>query len=154
MTGFIVRRLVLAIPVLFGILTITFILVHLIPGDPCHAILGERASPAVCQEYIRHNGLDQPITSHLAVYITHAGQGDFGTSLRYGRRVVDLLIERMAITIELGMCAMIFATLVGIPLGILSAYRHNSAIDVGTMIGANIGVSMPVFWLGLILSYI
>jgi peptide/nickel transport system permease protein len=154
MAGFIIRRLVLAVPVLFGILAITFILAHLIPGDPCHAILGERASRAICDAYIVHNGLDQPILTQFGVYLSHAVQGDFGTSLRYGRTVLDLLTERMPITVELGMCAMIFATLFGIPLGILSAYRHNSAIDVGTMVGANIGVSMPVFWLGLMLSYV
>jgi peptide/nickel transport system permease protein len=154
MTAFIVRRLVLAIPVLLGILAVTFVLGHLVPGDPCRAMLGERATKQVCDAFIVRNGLDQPIFSQFLIYLGRALQGDLGTSFRYGETVVQLLVERMPTTIELGLVSMIFATLVGVPLGILSAYRHNSAVDVGTMVAANIGVSMPVFWLGLMLSYL
>ena len=81
-------------------------------------------------------------------------QGDLGNSLRYSRSVSDLLAERLPTTVELALTALSFAVIVGVPLGVISAYRHNSAIDVGTMMGANIGVSMPVFWLGLMLAYI
>jgi peptide/nickel transport system permease protein len=154
MAPFILRRLVTAVPVLIGILAITFLLARAIPGDPCRAVLGERATDTICDAYFRRNGLDQPPLVQFGIYVQRMLQGDFGDSLRYGRPVGDLMAERMPVTIELGLAAMTFATLVGIPLGILSAYRHNSAIDVGTMIGANIGVSMPVFWLGLMLAYI
>ena len=154
MSTFILRRLVTAIPVLIGILAVTFLLARAIPGDPCRATLGERATDVVCDAFIRRNGLDQPPLVQFGIYAQRMLQGDFGTSLRYGRSVGDLMAERMPVTIELGFAAMLFATLVGIPLGIISAYRHNSAIDVGTMVGANIGVSMPVFWLGLMLAYI
>jgi peptide/nickel transport system permease protein len=154
MTAFILRRLVTAIPVLIGILAVTFLLARAIPGDPCRAVLGERATDVICEDFFRRNGLDQPPLVQFGIYAQRMLQGDFGTSLRYGRSVGELMAERMPVTVELGLAAMIFATVVGIPLGVLSAYHHNSAIDVGTMVGANIGVSMPVFWLGLMLAYI
>jgi peptide/nickel transport system permease protein len=154
MASFILRRLVSAIPVLIGILAVTFLLARAIPGDPCRAMLGERATDAICDDFARRNGLDQPPLVQFVVYAQRMLQGDFGDSLRYGRPVGDLMAERLPVTIELGLAAIAFATIVGIPLGIISAYRYNSAVDVGTMVGANIGVSMPVFWLGLMLAYI
>lgn len=154
MLTFITRRLIVSIPVLIGILAVTFLLGRLIPGDPCRAMLGERATDVVCDEFNTRMGLDQPLPTQFIVYIGNVLRGDFGTSLRYSRTIPDLLAERLPVTIELGAAAMIFAIIVGVPLGIISAYRHNTAVDVGTMIGANIGVSMPVFWLGLMLAYI
>lgn len=154
MAMFILRRLILAVPVVIGILLITFILQRLIPGDPCRAVLGERATDTVCDAFIERMGLNQPLPVQFAIYSGNILRGDFGTSLRYGRTIVDLMAERLPVTIELGLAAMIFAVVLGIPLGIISAYYRNSAVDVGTMVGANIGVSMPVFWLGLMLAYI
>jgi peptide/nickel transport system permease protein len=153
MAVFLFRRLLSAIPVLFGILLITFALARSIPGDPCRAVLGERATDAVCDAFIARNGLDQPILNQFGIYIRNISQGDLGDSFRFSRPVSTLLAERLPPTIELTVTALIFATSVGIPLGIISAYRHNSAVDVGTMVGANFGVSMPVFWLGLMLAY-
>lgn len=153
MSNFILRRLVLAIPVLFGILFATFMLGRLIPGDPCRAILGEKATDEVCDAFIKRNGLDQPLPVQFTVYVRNISNGDLGDSIRFGRPVTTLLIERLPVTIELAIFALLFAVVLGIPLGIISAYRHNSAVDVTTMIGANIGVSMPVFWLGLMLAY-
>ncbi len=154
MLAFIARRLITSIPVLLGIIAVTFILVHLIPGDPCRAMLGERATKEICDAYKARMGLDQPILSQFTIYVGNLLHGDLGTSLRYQRTITELLAERLPVTMELGFAAMLFAIAVGIPLGIISAYRHNSAVDVGTMLGANIGVSMPVFWLGLMLSYL
>ncbi len=154
MSGFLLRRLIASIPVLLGILAVTFLLGRLIPGDPCRAVLGERATAATCDAFIARNGLNRPWPEQFVIYITNVARGDFGTSLRYSRTIVDLLAERLPVTMELGMAAMIFAITLGVPLGIISAYRRNSAVDVGTMLGANIGVSMPVFWLGLMLAYI
>ena len=154
MASFILRRLLTAIPVLVGILAVTFILARAIPGDPCRAVLGERATDEICDAYFERYGLNEPPLVQFGVYARQMLVGDFGNSLRFSRPVSDLMAERMPVTIELGLAAMSFATIVGIPLGILSAYRHNSAIDVGTMVGANMGVSMPVFWLGLMLAYI
>jgi peptide/nickel transport system permease protein len=154
MISFVVRRLLMAIPVLLGIVFVTFALARVLPGDPCRAALGERATAAVCDAFIKRVGLDQPITVQFYRYMGDVLRGDLGESFRFGRPATQILVERLPTTVELSVSAMIFAVLVSIPLGIISAYWHNSAIDVGTMIGANIGVSMPVFWLGLMLAYI
>lgn len=154
MVQYITRRLLLSIPVLFGILLVTFILGRLIPGDPCKAMLGEKATQAVCDRFMAENGLDQPIPVQLAIYMGDILRGDFGESIRFSRPVTLILIERLPMTIELSMAALTLALLVGIPAGIIAAVRHNSATDVVTMVGANIGVSMPVFWLGLMLAYL
>jgi len=154
MSTFILRRLVLAIPVLFGILLVTFALGRSIPGDPCKAMLGEKATEEVCKPLIEKLGLNQPILNQFVLYTRTVFQGDLGTSFRYGRPVTDLLVERLPVTVELAITALIFAIIVGIPLGVISAYRYNSKLDVVTMVGANVGVSMPVFWLGLMLAFI
>src|SRR4030066_2328890 len=154
MLQYIVRRIFLSIPVLFGILLVTFAMARLIPGDPCRAILGEKATKAVCDQFIREKGLDKPLHIQFGIYVSEMVRGDFGRSFRFGMPVTRLLVERLPMTIELSISAMLVSILVGIPLGIISAVRHNSWVDVVTMIWANIGVSMPVFWLGLMLAYI
>ena len=152
MIQFLVRRLLLIIPVLIGIIFVTFVLVHAIPGDPCRAMLGERATAKVCDAFKERYGLNDNVVVQFGRYFGNLLQGDLGTSIKYGRPVGDILLERLPMTLELALGAMLFATVVGIPLGILSAYRHNSPVDAGTMIVANIGVSMPIFWLGLLLA--
>ncbi len=154
MSTFILRRLILAVPVLIGILAVTFILGRSIPGDPCRAMFGEKATEAVCDAFIARYGLDQPIPVQFGYYVANVVRGDLGDSLRFGRPVTELLVERLPVTFELAVTALVFAIVVGIPLGVISAYRYNSPIDVGTMIGANVGVSMPVFWLGLMLAFL
>lgn len=154
MTKFLTRRTLSAIPVLLGILIVTFTLARMIPGDPCRAILGEKATQETCDRFIREKGLDQPIPVQLGIYMSDVMTGDFGNSIRFNRSVGEILVERLPVTIELGAIALFLAVLIGIPAGLLSAMKRNSAIDVGTMIGANIGVSMPVFWLGLLLAYV
>jgi peptide/nickel transport system permease protein len=151
---FIVRRLLATIPVLFGIVFFVFALARLIPGDPCRAVLGERATDLVCNDFIVRYGLDQPIPVQFGIYLGQLAQGDLGESIKHSRPVTELLIERLPTTIELTFWAMVFAIAVGIPLGLLSAVRHNSPVDVGTMMFANIGVSMPVFVLGLLLAFL
>lgn len=148
------RRIFLSIPVLFGILLVTFVLARSIPGDPCRAILGEKATQEVCDRFIHEHGLDRPIPVQFGIYMRNILSGDFGDSIRFSRPVTVILIERLPLTIELSMIALTIATLVGIPLGVISATRRNSAADVTTMVGANIGVSMPVYWLGLMLAYL
>ncbi|MEX1207006.1 MAG: ABC transporter permease [Acidimicrobiia bacterium] len=154
MLQFVGRRILLAVPVLFGILIATFLLARMIPGDPCRSLLGERASAEACERFARNKGLDEPIPVQLGIYIGDVVQGDFGDSIRFSRPVSQILIERLPMTIELSTAALILALVVGIPLGIVSAMKHNTAVDVGTMMFANIGVSMPVFWLGLLLAYL
>jgi peptide/nickel transport system permease protein len=154
MTQYVLRRILLAIPVILGILIVTFAMARLIPGDPCRAILGEKATRAACERFTREFGLDQPIPVQFWIYIKDLARGDFGDSIRFGRPITTILIERLPLTVELGTIALLIAISVGIPLGIISAVRRNSLIDVFTMIGANIGVSMPVYWLGLMLAYV
>ncbi len=153
MLGYITRRVLLSIPVLFGILLVTFVLARLIPGDPCKAILGEKATAEVCERFKRLHGLDRPIYVQFVVYAGQVLQGEFGNSIRFSRPVTRILIERLPMTIELALGGLIVALLVGIPLGIAAAVRHNTGVDIATMIVANIGISMPVFWLGLMLAY-
>jgi peptide/nickel transport system permease protein len=154
MFEYILRRLLSAIPVLVGILVVTFVLARLIPGDPCHAILGEKATPDACERFARANGLDKPIVVQFGLYASRVLQGDFGESIRFSRPVSLILVERLPVTIELSTAALALALLIGVPAGIVAGVRHNSAIDVGTMMGANLGVSIPVFVLGLMLAYV
>ena len=154
MFQYLVRRLLASIPVLFGILVVTFIIARVIPGDPCKAILGEKATPEVCERFIHEKGLDRPIPEQLMVYMGEVFRGDFGNSIRMNVPVTRLLIERLPTTVELSLAALFVSMLFGVPLGVISAVKHNTWVDVTTMIWANIGVSMPVFWLGLMLMYI
>jgi peptide/nickel transport system permease protein len=147
------RRVVSSLPVIFGVLLVTFALARLIPGDPCKAILGEKATVETCERFNEAKGLNDPIPVQFAIYMKDILRGDFGNSIRFNRPITTILLERLPLTMELSMLAVTIALTVGIPAGIISAIKRNSAVDVFTMIGANIGVSMPVFWLGLMLAY-
>ncbi len=154
MFRYIAQRLLASIPVLIGILFVTFTLARVLPGDPCRAALGERATDELCNAYIKRFGLDRPIITQFGIYMNDMVHGDFGRSFRYGRPVMDLLIERLPVTFELTLAALTLSSVLGVLAGVLSAIRRNSPIDVGTMLLANVGVSMPVFWLGLMLAYV
>ncbi len=155
MLQYITRRIALAVPVLIGILFVTFALARLIPGDPCRAALGERATDVICDAFMERNGLNEPIPTQFMIYLRQILlERDLGESFRFGRPVIDIVVERLPVTIELAITSMIFATILGILFGIISAYWHNSSVDVSTMVGANIGVSVPVFVLGLLLQYV
>ena len=154
MTRFIIRRLIVTIPVLFGIIVLVFIVSRILPGDPCRILIGERATDAVCADFNHRFGYDQPIIQQFFSYLGALAHGNLGTSFRTSLPVGDLLIERLPLTVELASYALLFAIAVGIPLGVISAYRRNSSVDVITMAGANLGVSIPVFVLGLLLAYV
>lgn len=154
MTQYVIRRLLLSIPVILGILVVTFAIARLIPGDPCRSALGEHATEAACTAFARRYGLDQSILVQLGIYMGDILKGDFGESIRFSIPVTRLIVERLPVTIELGVAAMLIAVAIGVPLGVISAVRRNSSIDVATMIGANVGVSMPVYWLGLMLAFV
>ena len=149
-----IRRVLSAIPVLLGILVVAFFLVRAIPGNPCKSILGEKASQESCDRFNKENGLDKPVMVQFFIYMGNVLQGDFGESIRFSRPVMLILVERLPLTMELGFTALVLAILVGIPVGVISAVRQNSFVDVTAMVGANIGVSMPVYWLGLMLAYV
>src|SRR5215470_8512589 len=154
MIQFIIRRLIASIPVLLGIVLLVFVLVRVIPGDPCTATYGEKATPELCAQFAVRYGLDKPIWQQFVIYLGALLQGDLGNSIRLGRPVSDILLERLPVTLELTMLALLFASIFGVIFGVLSATRRNSSADVGTMIFANLGVSTPVFVLGLLLAFI
>ena len=154
MGTYILRRTLASIPVLFGIIIITFILARSIPGHPCERILGEKATLEMCENLLKAKGLDKPILVQFGIYMQEVTRGDFGNSIRFNRPVVQILVERLPATVELSLMAFLIAVVIGIPVGIMSAIYRKSPIDVTTMIGTNLGVSTPVFWLGLILMYV
>jgi ABC-type dipeptide/oligopeptide/nickel transport system permease component len=154
MLQFVLRRLLLSIPVLLGIVFLVFALARLLPGDPCVAALGERATEAICDEFNRRNALDQPIPVQFVTYLGQLASGNLGDSLLQRRPVAEILVERLPVTLELTLFALAFAIVVGVTLGRLSAIRRNSPVDVGTMVLANVGVSIPVFVLGLLLAFL
>jgi peptide/nickel transport system permease protein len=116
--------------------------------------LGEKATLEMCLEFLKAKGIDKPIPVQFVIYMQDVFRGDFGNSIRFNRPVVQILVERLPATIELSLMAFIIAVAIGIPVGILSAIYRRSPFDVTTMVGANLGVSTPVFWLGLILIYV
>ena len=154
MTQFLFRRLILLIPVIFGITFVTFALARILPGDPCYTALGERATAEQCNQYREREGLNDPILVQFGRYLSDIAQGNFGESLKDRRPVMQIVLERLPMTLEVTLGAMLFSSVFGVLLGVISAVRRNTAVDVGTMVGANIGVSMPVFWLGLMLAYL
>jgi peptide/nickel transport system permease protein len=147
------RRLVGAVPVLFGISFLVFLLMHLAPGDPVGLLLGEDATPDGVAR-VRHEwGLDQPLLVQYWQFISRALVGDFGTSLKFGEPVLALIYERLPATIELATVALLVAILISIPIGIYSAIKRDTLFDhAGTGL-ALIGVSLPNFWLGIMLIY-
>ena len=154
MLRFILRRLLLSIPVLFGIIFLVFALARLLPGDPCVAALGERATEQICEQFNARYGLNEPIPIQFVTYLGDLASGDLGDSIRQGRPVAEILVERLPATLELTLFALLFAVVAGVGLGLVSARRRNSPADVGTMVIANIGVSIPVFVLGLVLAFV
>ena len=129
MLRFLARRFILLLPVAIGILLITFIIVRAIPGDPCKAMLGERATEEKCNAFRERYGLNDNVFVQFFRYMVNIGSGDFGDSIRFSRPVTDVIAERLPMTIELTLFAMLFSTTVGIGLGILSALRPNSIAD-------------------------
>jgi len=154
MSRYIIRRLLLTIPVLAGILILVFFLSHILPGSQCRALIGERATDAMCADFDHLHGLDLPVYQQFVNYVAGLAQGDLGASVKTSQPVTTLLIERLPVTIELSFYALLFAVPLGVLLGIVSASRRNSSMDVVTMAGANLGVSVPIFVLGLMLAFV
>lgn len=153
MIQYVLRRLLMAIPVLIGVTFLTFGML-LATGDPTSALAGEHASPALRAAIREELGLDDPLLVQYGRFVWRLLQGDLGTSIMTRSPVQSELKQFFPATIELALAAMILAVLVGIPLGILAGYRHNSFIDLSTTFGALVGVSMPIFWLGLMLLWL
>ncbi len=154
MWRFAARRLVQLIPTLFGVITLVFFMMALSPGDPARIMLGERAGPERLEQLREDLGLNKPLGEQYFLYLRRVVRLDFGNSIKTGRRVMEEISELFPATIELAMSAMIFATVFGILLGVVAARKKNSLLDSLSMTGALVGVSMPVFWLALVLIMI
>ncbi|MDR7426109.1 MAG: ABC transporter permease [Armatimonadota bacterium] len=151
LTTYIARRLALMVLVVFGVLVITFIVSHVIPADPVLAILGGNAPAEKVDALRRELGLDKPLHQQFVAYIWGAVRGDLGRSLRTGRPVWQDIQQYFPATVELTFSAIFLAIILGIPLGVVSAIRRNQVQDHTTRVFSIVGVSMPVFWTGLVL---
>jgi ABC-type dipeptide/oligopeptide/nickel transport system permease component len=148
---YLLRRALLLVPVVFGISAIVFGLSHLIPGDPVMVLLGQEATPAEAARLRSVLGLDQPLPVQYVKWLVRAVQGDLGRTLFGGQQVGDLLKTAVPATLELSIAALLVSLVIALPLGILSAVRRGSVVDVASMLMALLGVSMPVFWSGILL---
>ncbi|WP_346676126.1 ABC transporter permease [Enorma phocaeensis] len=147
----ILKRVLQAIPVLFVVITATFILTRMVPGDPAITMLGPQASPDAVAELREQLGLNEPMWKQYIDYLLGVLQGDFGWSTSYNGDVMPLILSRLPATLSITMTGLIIAALVGIPIGVESALHQNSILDYVFMVVALVGVSMPIFWLGLML---
>lgn len=152
MIQYILKRIWQSVPVIFGVIIITFILMYIIPGDPVVSMVGERFDEARIQELREDLHLNDPIWKQFAVYLGKVVRGDLGTSFITGRPVASDLMQKFPNTALLAASAMFFAVLIGVGIGIVSSLRPNSLLDRGIMILALAGISTPVFWLGLMLA--
>ena len=147
------RRLLGAIPVLLGISFLIFLLMHIAPGDPVSLLLGDDATPADIERTRHEWGLDRPLLVQYWDFLTRAVTGDFGKSLKFNEPVMRLVAERLPATLELAFASLCVAISISLPLGVYSAIKHNSLLDHAGMSVALIGVSLPNFWLGIMLIY-
>ncbi|HEW92086.1 MAG TPA: ABC transporter permease [Thermotogaceae bacterium] len=151
MRKYLIKRSLQVIPTLFFVLFITFMLMKLIPGDPAMVILGPEARAEDVQRFRQQLGLDKPVVVQFFIYLKRVLTGDFGKSLIYKQDVLSLIMERFPTTLTLSTLALFIATVIGIPTGIISAIKHNSFWDLLITILALIGISIPIFWFGMVL---
>ena len=152
MLRYLVRRLALTVPVLLGVATLVFALIHLVPGDPVQSMLGETASQEEVEQ-LRHTlGLDRPLLVQYKSFLVGLARGDLGTSFRFGTPVSQEIRSRLFRTIELAVAAMGVAIAIALPLGIIAAVYRGTAVDHAAMTLALAGISMPNFWLGPLLA--
>jgi peptide/nickel transport system permease protein len=154
MLRYLLRRLLLTIPVLLGVATLVFALIHLIPGDPAQAILGEGATQEEVAQLRARLGLDRPLVVQYGVFLRSVAHGDLGVSLRNGQPVTSQILLRMPATAELAIAAMAVAVLFALPLGIIAAVWRGTAVDYGAMTLSLVGISIPNFWLGPLMAII
>jgi peptide/nickel transport system permease protein len=153
MTRYILRRLLLLVPVLIGVTLFAYGML-LLTGDPASALAGEHATPEMREALRERLGLNDPFLVQYGRFLLRIVQGDLGRSIMTRTPVATELGLFFPATLELAIAAMTIAVLLGVPLGVAAGYRHNTAIDLGTMLGALVGVSMPIFWLALMLLWI
>ena len=154
MLQFVVRRLLLLIPILLGVSILVFLWIRALPGGPAEALLGERASPEAVAQIEKQYGLDRPIYVQYWAYLKQVASGNLGTSIVSRQPITEEIKRRFPATIELALAAMVFAVLCGVPLGFAAAKRYGSAFDHMSLVASLIGISIPIFFLALILKYI
>jgi ABC-type dipeptide/oligopeptide/nickel transport system permease component len=154
MWGYTVRRLIALAPMLAGVVVIVFALMHVIPGDPARVLLGDDATPEAVANLRRSFGLDRPLHEQLVVYFGRVLTFDLGRSLFQSQSVAALIAERLPATVELALLAILISAALGIALGSIAAVKQGSPVDLACMGFAQLGVSMPVFWLGILLMYL
>jgi peptide/nickel transport system permease protein len=145
--------LLLLVPILLGVSLLIFFWIRALPGSPAEALLGERATPQLVQQLRQRYGLDKPVYQQYLSYLKTTLQGDFGVSVATHRKVADEIKQRFPATIELAIAAMLFATVVGVPLGFFAAKRYGGFFDHATLIGSLLGISIPIFFLAILLKY-
>jgi peptide/nickel transport system permease protein len=151
MTTFLLRRIALIVPTLFFVSLLIFGLQQLLPGDPATALAGEDRDPAVIAFIRQKYHLDEPLPVRYALWVKGVAQGDLGESIRIRRPVLDLIAEKLPVTGELALIAVLISLCIGIPAGIIAAVKNGTAIDYGTTMAALWGLSIPNFWLGILL---
>jgi peptide/nickel transport system permease protein len=149
-----IKRFLTIVPVLVGVSLIVFGFIHLIPGDPAVTMLGERATPERVAEIRAQLGLDRPLYTQYLIYVGKISRGDLGASILRGDPVLHDLARRFPATVELALSAITVAVLIGVPMGIVAAVWRNSLFDALSRLIALTGVSMPIFWLGLMLAWV
>jgi peptide/nickel transport system permease protein len=153
MLRYVVRRLLLLVPILIGVSILIFFWVHALPGNPASALLGERATPELVKQYEERYGLDRPLPVQYLDYVKVTIQGDLGTSITTRRSVTSEIRLRFPATIELAIAAMLFAIGIGLPLGFFAAKHYGGVFDNLSLVGSLIGISIPIFFLAIILKY-
>ncbi|UNL95767.1 peptide ABC transporter permease [Paenibacillus polymyxa] len=154
MNSYIVKRLAILIPVLLGMTLIVFSIIHAIPGDPAETILGDKATEQSKQALREQLGLNKPWLQQYGTYLSELARGDLGDSIRTRQPIAREMVPYLAATLELTVASMFFAVVVGMNAGIVSAWKRNSWFDYVSMVIALVGVSMPIFWLGLMEQWI
>ncbi|WP_068498576.1 ABC transporter permease [Paenibacillus kribbensis] len=154
MNAYIVKRLAVLIPVLLGMTLIVFSIIHAIPGDPAETILGDKATEQSKQALREQLGLDKPWLQQYGAYLGELAHGDLGDSIRTRQPIAREMVPYLAATLELTVASMFFAIVVGMNAGIVSAWKRNSWFDYVSMVIALVGVSMPIFWLGLMEQWV
>ncbi|WP_226003419.1 ABC transporter permease [Paenibacillus sp. BJ-4] len=154
MNAYIVKRMAVLIPVLLGMTLIVFSIIHAIPGDPAETILGDKATEQSKQALREQLGLNKPWLQQYGTYLSELAHGDLGDSIRTRQPIAREMVPYLAATLELTVASMFFAVVVGMNAGIVSAWKRNSWFDYVSMVVALVGVSMPIFWLGLMEQWI
>ena len=154
MLRYVVRRLLLVVPILLGLSILVFVWVRALPGSPISSLLGERATPALVEQYRERYGYNEPVYKQYLKQLRSWSHADFGTSIATHRQVKDEIKQRFPATLELTIAALIFAVAIGVPLGFFAAKRHGRIFDHASLFISLIGVSIPVFFLAIILKYI